>query len=160
MTEELAKALTIGDTATAFTLPRDGGGDVSLSDFQGKKVVFYLYPKDMTPGCTTESFGFSELEDQFSAAGALVIGCSRDSVARHDKFRDKHDLKVILASDEDGAVCEDYGVWVEKKTFGLTYMGIERATFLIDGDGIIRNIWRKVRVKGHVEDVLKAVKAL
>ena len=149
-----------GQQAPRFTLPRDGGGTVTLSEFRGSPVVLYFYPKDMTPGCTNEAIDFSRLKGAFGEAGAVVIGVSKDSVARHDKFKAKHDLEVILASDESGAMIEDYGVWVEKKLYGRTYMGIERATLLIDGDGAIARIWRKVRVKGHVEDVLAAVQAL
>lgn len=149
-----------GQQAPEFTLPRDGGGQAALSEFRGGPVVLYFYPKDMTPGCTNEAIDFSRLKSAFDNAGAVVIGVSRDSVARHDKFKAKHDLEVILASDESGAMIEDYGLWVEKKLYGRTYMGIERATLLIDGDGAIARIWRKVRVKGHADDVLAAVRAL
>lgn len=149
-----------GQQAPDFTLPRDGGGQATLSELRGSPVVLYFYPRDMTPGCTNEAIDFSRLKGAFDKAGAVVIGVSRDSVARHDKFKAKHDLAVILASDESGAMIEDYGVWVEKKLYGRTYMGIERATLLIDGDGVIARIWRKVRVKGHAEDVLAAVQAL
>ena len=150
----------LGNPAPTFTLPRDGGGTVSLSDFKGKPVVVYFYPKDDTPGCTKEAIGFSESKAAYAAAGAVVIGISKDSVTKHDKFIAKHDLDVILGADEDGAVCEAYGVWVEKQMYGKTYMGIERATFLIGSDGVIAQEWRKVRVPGHVEAVLEAVHAL
>ncbi|MCR9128107.1 MAG: thioredoxin-dependent thiol peroxidase [Alphaproteobacteria bacterium] len=149
-----------GDKAPDFTLPADGGRTASLSEFGGKAVVLYFYPKDDTPGCTKEAIGFTEAADAFDAAGAVVIGVSKDTVAKHDKFRDKHGLKVILASDADGDVCERYGTWVEKNMYGKTYMGIERATFLIGPDGSLKEVWRKVKVPGHVEAVLEAVKAL
>jgi peroxiredoxin Q/BCP len=149
-----------GDKAPGFTLPADGGREVSLAQFAGKPVVLYFYPKDDTPGCTKQAIGFSELADDFAKAGAAVIGVSKDTAAKHDKFRDKHGLKVILASDADGDVCERYGVWVEKSMYGKTYMGIERATFLIAGDGAVVRVWRKVKVPGHVEEVLEAVRAL
>lgn len=150
--------LNIGDKAPDVTLPRDGGTQVSLADFAGKQVVLFFYPKDDTPGCTKEAIGFTESADDFAAAGAVVLGVSKDSVAKHEKFRTKHDLGVALLSDADGDVCERYGVWVEKNMYGKTYMGIERATFLIDTDGTLKNIWRKVKVPGHVDAVLSAVK--
>ena len=149
-----------GDKAPDFTLPADGGRQISLRELQGKSVVLYFYPKDDTPGCTTEAIGFSEAIDDFEAAGAVVIGVSKDSVAKHDKFRDKHELKVVLASDEAGDTVEAYGAWVEKNMYGRTYMGIERCTYLIGPDGVIRQVWRKVKVKGHVEEVLAAAEAL
>ena len=148
-----------GDKAPDFTLPADGGRQVSLRELQGKSVVLYFYPKDDTPGCTTQAISFSEAIRDFDAAGAVVIGVSKDTVAKHDKFRDKHELKVILGSDESGEVIEAYGAWVEKNMYGRTYMGIERCTYLIGPDGGIRQVWRKVRVKGHVDAVLEAVKA-
>jgi len=156
----LTQSLTEGDSAPDFALPRDGGETVSLKNFKGKKVVLYFYPKDDTPGCTTEAKDFTAEANAFKKAGAVVIGLSKDSVKRHDNFKAKHDLSVILASDEDGKVLEEYGVWVEKMNYGRKYMGIERSTFLIDGTGTIRKIWRKVRVKGHVDAVLEAVNAL
>ena len=151
--------LAIGDPAPAIDLPRDGGGQVSLSDFAGKQVVLYFYPKDDTPGCTKEAIGFTEMDAEFAEAGAVVLGVSKDSVAKHDKFIKKHDLGVILLSDEDGDVCERYGVWVEKNMYGKQYMGIERATFLIGADGAIKQVWRKVKVPGHVDAVLDAARA-
>lgn len=151
--------LKIGDKAPDFSLPTDGGGTFKLSkDGKGKKVVLYFYPKDDTPGCTKQAIGFSEIIGEFDKAGALVVGVSKDTPQKHDKFRDKHDLKVTLVSDEDGALCEAYGVWQEKKNYGKTYMGIVRSTFLIDEKGKIAQIWPKVRVAGHVEAVLDAVK--
>ena len=149
-----------GDKAPAFKMPTDGGGTVSLSALKGEKVVLYFYPKDDTSGCTKEAIGFSEKIDAFAAAGATVIGVSKDSVAKHDKFKEKHDLKVILAADEEGKVVEAYGSWVEKSMYGRKYMGIDRSTFLIDEKGKIREVWRKVRVPGHVDKVLAAVEAL
>ena len=149
-----------GDTAPDFTLPRDGGGELTLSALRPARVVLYFYPKDDTSGCTQEALGFTEAAEDFAAAGAQVIGVSRDSVAKHDRFVAKHGLKVALVSDEGGDVCESYGVWVEKSMYGKKYMGIERATFLIDGDGQIARVWRKVKVPGHVDEVLEAVRAL
>ena len=149
-----------GEPAPAFSAPRDGGGTVSLADFAGKKVVLYFYPKDDTPGCTKEGIAFSEMVGAFEAADTVILGVSRDPVKKHDKFRDKHDLKVALISDEAGSITEDYGVWVEKAMYGKKYMGIERATFLIGKDGNIAEVWRKVKVNGHVEAVLAAAKAL
>ena len=150
----------VGDMAPDFTAPRDGGGDLTLSALQPKAVVLYFYPRDDTPGCTKEAIGFTESVEAFDAAGAVIVGVSKDSVKKHDKFRDKHGLKVALVSDEDSDICENYGVWVEKSMYGKTYMGIERATFLIDGSGKIAQAWRKVKVPGHVDAVLEAVKAL
>lgn len=152
--------LTIGDQAPAIALPRDGGGMVDLAATSGMKVVVYFYPKDDTPGCTKEAIGFTEQAAAFAEAGAVVWGVSKDSVAKHEKFRAKYELGIPLLSDEDGTVCEDYGVWVEKNMYGKKYMGIERATYLIDGDGKIAQIWRKVKVPGHVDAVLEAVRAL
>lgn len=150
----------IGTAAPDFTLPRDGGGEITLSALRPKAVVLYFYPKDDTPGCTKEAIAFSGLAAEFEAAGAVVVGVSKDSAAKHDKFIAKHGLGVILASDEASDVCERYGVWVEKSMYGKSYMGIERSTFLIDGSGVIRAAWPKVKVPGHAEEVLAAVKAL
>ena len=149
-----------GDKAPDFSLPTDGNGKVSLSKLKGKKVILYFYPKDDTSGCTAEACGFRDSLPKFGKSDAVVIGISRDSDASHDKFKKKYDLPFILASDEDGKVCEAYGTWVEKSMYGRKYMGIERATFLIDPKGAIRNIWRKVKVPGHVDEVLAAVRAL
>ena len=152
--------ITAGDTAPDFTLPRDGGATVTLSALRPGKVVLYFYPKDDTPGCTLEAQDFTARLDQFTAAGTTVIGVSKDSVKAHDKFCKKHGLGVILASDEAGHVCEDYGVWVEKSMYGKTYMGVERTTVLIDGTGKVARVWNKVSVKGHADEVLAAAKAL
>ena len=149
-----------GDSAPMITLPRDGGETVSLADFAGKAVVLYFYPKDDTPGCTKEAQSFTDMVDDFAGAGAVILGVSKDPVKKHDKFRDKYDLKIALLSDEEGDVCEQYGVWVEKSMYGKTYFGIERATFLIGPDGKIAQVWRKVKVPGHAEAVLEAAKAL
>ncbi|MCI4662974.1 MAG: peroxiredoxin [Neomegalonema sp.] len=146
--------------APDFSLPRDGGGTVTLSALRGKKVVLYFYPKDDTSGCTKQAIAFSEQIEDFAAAGAIIIGVSRDGVSKHDKFIAKHDLKIPLAADEDGSVCESYGVWVEKSMYGKKYMGIERSTFLIDTEGMVKQVWRKVKVPGHVEKVLQAVRDL
>ena len=150
--------LKIGDTAPDFSLPTDGGGRVALKELRGRKVVLYFYPKDDTSGCTKEACAFRDAEPDFSAVDAAIIGVSKDSVARHDKFKAKYGLNFTLASDEDGAVCEAYGVWVEKSMYGRKYMGIERATFLIDEQGVLKEIWRKVKVPGHAEAVLEAVR--
>ena len=150
----------ISDTAPDFTLPRDGGGEVSLSGLRGSAVVLFFYPRDDTPGCTKESIGFSEHLQAFADAGVQVFGISRDTVAKHDRFVAKHDLTVPLLSDEDGAVCEAYGVWVEKNMYGKKSMGIQRASFLIDAEGKIARIWPKVKVDGHVAEVLEAAKEL
>ncbi len=151
---------TVGDIAPDINLPRDGGDQVNLSDFSGKNVVVYFYPRDDTSGCTKEAIGFTENLETFDALNTVILGISKDSVKKHDKFAAKHDLKVALLSDEDGDVCERYGVWVEKQMYGKTYMGIERATFLIGADGKIAQVWRKVKVPGHVEAVLEAVRSL
>jgi peroxiredoxin Q/BCP len=150
----------VGHSAPDFALPRDGGGDVTLSALRPKAVVLYFYPKDDTSGCTAEAQAFTAQAADFEAAGAVVVGVSKDSVKSHDKFVSKYGLGVILASDEGSDVCERYGVWAEKSMYGKKYMGIERSTFLIDGAGQIRNVWRKVKVPGHAEEVLAAVKAL
>jgi thioredoxin-dependent peroxiredoxin len=153
-------SLTIGDKAPDFTMPTDGGGRLTLSQLKGRPVILYFYPKDDTSGCTAEACGFRDSFPDFGRTGATVIGVSRDSVASHDKFKKKHGLPFILASDADGAVTERYGVWVEKSMYGRKYMGIDRSTFLIDKDGVVRGLWRKVKVGGHVAEVLKAVEAL
>ncbi len=150
----------IGRPAPDFTMPTDGGGQVSLAALKGKKVILYFYPKDDTPGCTKEACGFRDNLGAFAGDEAVVVGVSKDSVAKHDKFKAKYELPFTLASDSDGAVCEAYGTWVQKSMYGRTYMGIDRATFLIDGAGVLRQEWRKVKVPGHVEAVLEAVKGL
>ena len=152
--------ITENTPAPAFDLATDGVGRVSLDGLKGKNIVLYFYPKADTPGCTTEGQDFSALIDRFAAANAVVIGVSRDTVKKLERFKAKHDLKVALGSDEDGVVTEAWGVWVLKKLYGREYMGIERATFLIDGQGVVRRAWRNVKVKGHAEEVLAAVEAL
>ena len=149
-----------GDKAPDFTLPTDGGGSVSLSKLRGKPVVLYFYPKDDTSGCTAEACGFRDSFPDYGKTGATVIGVSRDPVASHDKFKKKYQLPFTLGADTEGKVTEAYGGWVEKSMYGRKYMGIERATFLIDKTGVVRNVWHKVKVPGHVGEVLKAVKAL
>lgn len=153
-------ALKVGDKAPAFSGPTDGGGNISLKDIKGKKVVLYFYPKDMTPGCTTEAEGFRDALAKFRKAGVEIVGVSKDSVKRHDNFKAKYDLPFALLSDEDGTVCQAYGVWQKKMNYGREYMGIVRSTFLIDEKGKIAQIWDKVRVKGHVDEVLEAAQAL
>lgn len=152
--------ISAGQTAPDFTLPRDGGGTVTLSALRPGKVVLYFYPKDDTPGCTLEAQDFNARLAEFQAAGTTVIGVSKDSVKAHDKFCKKHGLSIILASDEAGHTCEDYGVWLEKSMYGKTYMGIERTTVLIDGTGTVARVWNKVSVKGHADEVLAAAEAL
>ena len=150
----------IGDLAPDYTLPRDGGGTFGPADAAGRPVVLYFYPRDDTPGCTTEAQDFTANAEAFDAAGATIVGISKDTVAKHDKFRDKHGLGVILLSDAESDVTERYGAWVEKSMYGKTSMGIERCTYLIGADGRIANLWRKVKVPGHVDAVLEAVRAL
>ncbi len=145
-----------GKTAPDFALPRDGGGEIILSALRPSKVVLYFYPKDDTSGCTKEALSFTEAKDAFARAGAVIVGVSKDPVAKHDKFVAKYDLSVILASDADSDVCERYGTWVEKSMYGKKYMGIDRATFLIGLDGTVLREWRKVKVPGHVASVLEA----
>ncbi|RPE71209.1 peroxiredoxin Q/BCP [Pacificibacter maritimus] len=151
--------LELGTPAPDFTLPRDGGTDLSLSDLLGQKVVLYFYPKDNTPGCTTEALDFTALKDQFTQANITVIGISKDSVKKHENFCKKHDLSIPLLSDADGTMCEDYGVWAEKSMYGKTYMGINRTTYAIDEQGKITHVWPKVKVKGHAQAVLDALTA-
>ena len=150
----------VGEKAPAFKAPIGGGGLIALQDLKGKKVVLYFYPKDDTPGCTAEAKDFADLKRKFSANGIAVVGVSKDSVAKHDRFAEKYGLRITLASDEDGAICNAYGVWVEKKNYGRAYMGIERSTFLIDVKGKIAKVWRKVKVKGHAEAVLATAKEI
>lgn len=150
----------VSDPAPSFTLPRSGGGEVTLSSLKGSPVVLFFYPRDDTPGCTKESIGFSEALQAFADAGAHVFGISKDTVAKHDKFTAKHGLTTPLLSDAEGTVCEDYGVWKEKNMYGKKFWGIERSTFLIDAEGRIARVWRKVKVDGHVDEALEAVQAL
>jgi len=152
--------LDIASPAPDFTLPQGHGSDVTLSALQGAPIVLYFYPRDDTPGCTTQSIAFSENLDAFVAAGAKVFGISKDSVASHANFAAKRDLTVPLLSDENGSVCQDYGVWKEKNMYGRTFMGIERTTYLIDAKGDVAMVWPKVKVAGHAEAVLAAVQAL
>jgi thioredoxin-dependent peroxiredoxin len=152
--------LVPGAPVPDFDLAADGGGRVRLADFAGKNVVLYFYPKDDTSGCTKEAEGFSAAAAAFAAAGCVVIGVSKNSVASHDKFKAKYALNLILASDPEGAVVEAYGAWVEKSMYGRKYMGIDRSTFLVDGQGRLVQAWRKVKVLGHVEAVLKAAQNL
>ena len=149
-----------GKKAPDFTAPTDGGKKLKLSDLRGKPVVLYFYPKDDTTGCTAEACGFRDAAPAYMKLKAQVVGVSKDSVARHDKFKAKYDLNFPLVSDEDGKICERYGTWIEKSLYGRKYMGIDRATFLIDKDGVVRKIWRKVKVPGHVAEVQEALKAL
>ena len=149
-----------GTTAPDFTMPTDGGGSVTLAALRGKPVVLYFYPKDDTSGCTAQACGFRDQQPDFQGIDATVIGVSKDPVTSHDKFKAKYDLPFTLASDKETGVAEAYGVWVEKSMYGRKYMGMERATFLIDKDGVVRKVWRKVKVPGHVKEVLEAVKAL
>lgn len=152
--------LTEGMKAPGFTMPTDDGRTVTLDDYKGRTLVLYFYPKDDTPGCTTEACTFRDNLPHFEQANAAILGVSRDSIKSHGKFRDKFALNFPLAADEDGSVCEAYGTWVEKSMYGKKYMGIDRATFLIDGDGVIRRIWRKVKVDGHNDEVKAAIAGL
>lgn len=156
----MARPLAEGDKAPTFVLEADGSQKVSLKALAGKPAVLYFYPKDDTPGCTKEALDFTASAAAFKKLGVPVIGISKDSVATHDRFKKKHGLSIVLASDPDGKVVESYGVWVEKSMYGRTYMGIDRSTFLVDGKGRLAKIWRKVKVTGHVEEVLAAVRDL
>ena len=149
-----------GDTAPDFTMSTDSDGEVSLTDFRGSGLILYFYPKDDTPGCTTEALDFTARIDDFRRAGARIVGVSPDGAARHDRFKAKHGLAFTLACDEDHAVALAYGVWAEKSMYGRKFMGIERSTFLIDGAGRIARVWPKVKVAGHAEEVLAAVRDL
>lgn len=156
----LQAALQEGDQAPDFKLGRDGGGTLSLADFRGRKLVLYAYPKDDTPGCTQEAIAFNGLRRDFAAADTEILGISPDPVKSHDKFKAKHGLDFPLVADEALGALQDYGIWVEKSMYGRSYMGVERTTFLIDRDGRIARIWRKVKVAGHAEEVLAAAKAI
>ena len=153
-------SLTIGDKAPDFTIATDGGGTFCLSEMMGHNVIIYFYPKDDTPGCTKEACEFRDSLPAFSKSSSKIIGISKDTVAKHDKFKSKYELPFTLGADVEGAVCEAYGTWVEKSMYGRQYMGIERATFLVDREGVVQGIWRKVKVKGHVKEVLAAVQNL
>jgi peroxiredoxin Q/BCP len=153
-------SLTIGDKAPDFTIATDGGGTFSLLEMRGHNVIIYFYPKDDTPGCTKEACEFRDSLPDFSNSSSKIIGISKDTVAKHDKFKSKYELPFTLGADLEGDVCEVYGTWVEKSMYGRQYMGVERATFLVDKEGVLQGIWRKVKVKGHVEEVLGAVQNL
>jgi peroxiredoxin Q/BCP len=149
-----------GDRVPDVTLEGMEAKPVRPSDFSGQKLVLYFYPKDDTTGCTREAQDFTALADQFAAAGTWVLGVSKDSVAKHRKFTDKYELRVPLATDSDGSVCEAFGVWIEKSMYGRKYMGIDRSTFLVDRDGVVKRVWRKVSVPGHAVEVLRAAEEL
>lgn len=151
-------SLVLGEKAPHFELPASNGENVKLSDFKGKNVVLYFYPKDMTPGCTTEACGFRDHHESFEGLNAVILGVSPDPVGRHEKFIEKHGLPFLLLADENHITAEDYGVWTLKKNFGKEYMGIERSTFIIDKEGNLSKEWRKVKVKGHVEEALEFIK--
>ena len=155
----MTAAINTGDKCPSVTLDATGDSTIGIPPSNGRGLVLFFYPKDNTPGCTTESKAFSALLGDFQEKGYDVVGISRDSIASHRKFIEKQDLRIPLASDEDGSVCEAFGVWVEKKMYGKTFMGIERSTFLVDPEGIVTDVWRKVRVKGHAEAVLERLNA-
>ncbi len=157
---DATQELKAGDRAPAFKMPSDGGGQITSASLKGKPYVLYFYPKDDTSGCTKEAIAFSAAQKRFDALGVTVIGVSKDSVASHDRFKSKHKLTITLASDPETATAALYGTWVEKSLYGRKYMGMERATFLIGADGKIVRVWRKVKVPGHIEEVLAAAKAL
>ena len=156
----MVRELAVGAKAPAFSLPRDGGGSVSLADFAGRKLVLYFYPKADTPGCTTEAIDFSRLETAFAKADTAILGVSADAVAAQDKFKSKHKLTIALGSDESHRMLEAYGVWQEKSMYGRKFMGVVRTTILIGPDQRIARLWPKVSVAGHAEEVLAAAKAL
>ena len=151
--------LRVGDPAPAFRLARDGGGELQLQAFAGRKLVLYFYPKDDTSGCTRQAIDFNALRSAFAAAGTDVVGISPDPIDSHDAFKAKHRLELPLGSDESKSVCEAYGVWTEKSMYGRRYMGVERTTFLVGPDGRIARIWPKVKVPGHADEVLAAATA-
>lgn len=156
----MTRTIEAGSPAPDFTVPCDDGGTFTLSSLRGKAVVLYFYPRDDTPGCTREAQGFAEALPAFAEAGADIVGVSKDTPASHDRFKAKYGLPFRLVSDSDGDICERYGVWAEKKNYGKTYMGIERSTFLIGADGVVGRVWRRVKVPGHVDAVLEAVRAM
>jgi len=153
----MRKDIVEGSKAPDFEAVTDGNGKLKLSSLKGRHVVLYFYPKDDTPGCTKESCGFAEMHQDFIDKNAEIVGVSKDSVARHDNFKTKYDLPFTLVSDQDGSICEAYGTWVEKKNYGRTYQGIQRATFLIDDKGCVSHVWRNVKVDGHIEAVMRAL---
>jgi peroxiredoxin Q/BCP len=156
-----SSSLAVGSKAPDFkNIPLEDGKKVSLKDYADKNLVLYFYPKDDTPGCTVEAKDFTTHKADFAKANTVILGVSKDSPASHQKFITKQCLEISLLADEEGAVCEAYGVWIEKSMYGKKYMGIDRSTFLIDGQGVLRGVWNKVSVKGHVEEVLAAAKAL
>ena len=156
----MSAKIAVGGKAPGFTLPRDGGGEVSLADFKGKRLVLYFYPKADTEGCTIEAKDFSQLAPAFARAKTAILGVSADPVKKQDRFKTKHDLTIALASDETHEMLDAYGVWAEKSMYGRKYMGVLRNTYLIGPDGKIAQIWEKVKVAGHAEEVLAAAKAL
>jgi thioredoxin-dependent peroxiredoxin len=158
--EEKRMSQDVGDRLPDFSLPTDGGGNLTAASLSCNKIVLYFYPKDDTSGCTKEAQAFRDMADAFAATGTAVVGVSRDSVASHDKFKAKHALTFPLVSDEGGDLCNALGVWVQKSMYGKSYMGIERTTFLVDESGVIRRVWRKVKVPGHAAEVLAAAQAL
>jgi peroxiredoxin Q/BCP len=149
-----------GDLVPDVKLQGLEGSTVSPADFKGNKLILYFYPKDDTSGCTAEAQAFSALAEEFEKAGVWILGVSKDDAKKHRKFIDKYELKVPLATDADGSVCEAFGTWIEKSMYGRKYMGIDRATFLVDRDGVVKRVWRKVKVPGHAEEVLAAARAL
>jgi peroxiredoxin Q/BCP len=152
--------IAVGDTLPDFSLPTDDGGTITASELRGRPAVLYFYPKDDTPGCTRQAQDFRDALSDYEAAGVRLVGISTDSVASHDKFKSKHALNFTLASDADRRLAEALGVWVEKRMYGKTYMGMERATFFVDAEGVVRQIWRKVKVAGHAAEVLAAARQL
>jgi peroxiredoxin Q/BCP len=156
----MVKELAPGDRAPAFKLAADGGAEISSAALKGKPYVLYFYPKDDTSGCTKEAIDFTGLKRKFDALDVAIVGVSKDSAASHDKFKTKHKLKIILGSDPETKMAQTYGVWIEKSMYGRKYMGMDRATFLIDDKGVIRQVWRKVKVPGHAEEVLASAKSL
>ena len=157
----MTSRLDAGDTFPDIALETPDGGSVTAADFRGRKLVVFFYPKDNTPGCTTEAKDFSALRDEFAKAGTAVLGVSKDSARKHQNFIAKHDLRVDLATDaEEGGLSDTLGIWTEKQNYGRTYMGMVRTTYLIDADGTIVRVWNKVRVKDHASQVLEAARAL
>jgi peroxiredoxin Q/BCP len=156
----MGKPLSVGIPAPDFTLPRDGGSQVSLKEFSGRKVVLYFYPKADTPGCTKEAINFNALRRAFEEANTVILGISADPMKAQDKFRDKYSLAFPLVSDESHRMLEAYGVWGEKSMYGKTFMGVERVTYLIDGEGKIAKVWPKVKIDGHAEEVLESARTL